>query len=58
MAGIAATFGKLSETSHILDAGGPLDATDIMPAGSVSNTEWVTGGGVVVVNQTECKRAG
>jgi len=44
--------------SHVLDAGGPLDAPDVLPAGSVSNLEWVTGAGNAVVAQTEIRRGG
>ena len=42
--------------SHVLDAGGPLDAPEWMPAGSVTNLEGVTGSGRSVVTLTESRR--
>lgn len=50
-------FGHIGRAvSHTLDAGGPLDAPEVLPAGSVSNLEWVTGSGKPVVAQTEARR--
>lgn len=50
-------FGQIGRAvSHTLDAGGPLDAPEVLPAGSVSNLEWVTGSGKPVVAQTETRR--
>lgn len=50
-------FGQIGRAvSHTLDSGGPLDAPEVLPAGSVSNMEWVTGSGRPVVAQTETRR--
>ena len=42
--------------SHVLDAGGPLDAPDVMPAGSVDSRTFHNGQGLALVSPTEVRR--
>lgn len=49
-------FGQLGTLSWTTDAGGPLDAPEVMPAGSVDSTTWTTGNGLAVVAPTEFRR--
>ena len=38
-------YGTIGQMSWELDAGGPLDAPDTLPAGGMNNTEWTNGWG-------------
>ena len=49
-------YGVIGALSHELDAGGPLDAPSVMPAGSTNNTEWRDSRGQPLVAQTEAYR--
>lgn len=49
-------YGKLGQLAHEFDAGGPLDATDQIPAGSVNSTEWTDGRGRALARQTHARR--
>jgi hypothetical protein len=50
-------YGRIGETmSHEFDAGGPLDAPSVLPAGSVNSTEWRNGRGDMLARQTEIRR--
>lgn len=55
-------FGPIGQTCHTFDAGGPLDAPDVMPAGSVNSVDCVRGpwsieGGTACPAQTTIVRS-
>lgn len=56
MPGRDCLYGKVGALSHELDAGGPLDATNILPAGSVRNTDTTDSRGRPVVTVSEIPR--
>lgn len=49
-------YGAIGAVSHELDAGGPLDATNILPAGSCCNTDATNSRGNPVVTASEAAR--
>lgn len=49
-------FGRIGTTCHVFDAGGPIDAPDIMPAGSWTSTEARTFSGDPIPCPTESRR--
>jgi hypothetical protein len=49
-------YGAIGQMSHELDAGGPLDAPCILPAGATNSTEWCNGRGAALARQTEISR--
>lgn len=56
MPGRDCLYGKVGSVSHELDAGGPLDATNILPAGSACCTDATNSRGRAVVTLTEVAR--
>jgi len=52
-----ALVGTLGSFFHIFDWGGPIDATSIIPAGSVNSTDWHDWKGKKIACQTELYRS-
>ena len=49
-------YGEIGQMSHELDAGGPLDAPEVMPSGSVNSVEWRNSAGQPIACQSEHRR--
>lgn len=49
-------YGRIGFLSHEFDAGGPLDAPDILPTGSINSTEWCDGRGNALAMPSETHR--
>lgn len=56
MPGRSGLYGPLGQKSDELDAGGPLDAPETLPAGSTSSAEWRNFRGEPIARQTEVDR--
>lgn len=56
MPGRSCLYGELGQMSHELDAGGPLDAPETIPAGSTNSTEWRNFRGEPLARPTEIER--
>ena len=56
MPGRSHLYVPVGQMSDDLDAGGPLDAPEILPAGSSNSTDWRNFRGQPIARQTECGR--
>ena len=58
MAGRWCLYGTFGQFSHEFDAGGPIDAPDMIPAGCMDSTYWRNGSGAAVGRTSYVRREG
>ena len=56
MPGRSRLYGPVGQMSDDLDAGGPLDAPEVLPTGSTNSTDWRNFRGQPIARQTEFDR--